>query len=173
MLFRRIAAPAAAARPLTRALRPAITNTSRLQVRYASQAPQEPEFVLDPKIDPDLQDPFMNGGYINPPPVKHQHRDPYGDWWDKQERRNLGEPMHEDHDLYGMFSTWDYTHFTPGWGWVLFGTFVATFTGFCFTVKQLYPDKPFAPRTFGDDGLEKELGGPGALRARKIGEEKW
>ena len=107
----------------------------------------------------------QNGGFVQPAPIKRQFRDPHADWWDKQERRNLGEPLHEDNDLYGMFSTWDYTHFTPNWGWVLFGTFVATFTGFCYTVKQFYPDKPSAPRTFAD-GLEKELGGPGALLVR-------
>lgn len=35
----------------------------------------------------------QNGGYVNPPPQKRQLRDPYGDWWDKQGRRNYGEPV--------------------------------------------------------------------------------
>lgn len=46
------------------------------------------------------EDPNMNGEYPDPSatsalPVKRQFRDPYGDWWDKQERRNYGEPVHE------------------------------------------------------------------------------
>lgn len=46
------------------------------------------------------EDPNMNGNYPDPSlnsalPVKRQFRDPYGDWWDKQERRNYGEPVHE------------------------------------------------------------------------------
>jgi NADH dehydrogenase (ubiquinone) 1 beta subcomplex subunit 8 len=37
-------------------------------------------------------------------------------------------------------------------------------------VSTYYPDRPSAPRTF-PDGLEAELGGPRALRARKEGDE--
>lgn len=39
--------------------------------------------------------------------------------WDPQERRNYGEPVHEDNDILGIFSPEVYTHFTPGWGGVL------------------------------------------------------
>ncbi|KAB2580722.1 hypothetical protein DIS24_g8418 [Lasiodiplodia hormozganensis] len=155
MLSRRIAA----ARPLTRALRPAAPQASRLQLRHASTGA-------------DVEDPDMNGGYVNPPAVKRQFRDPYGDWWDKQERRNYGEPVHEDNDILAIFSPEEYTHFKPNWGWVLFGTFWATFGSFCGVTYYLRPDKPSAPRTF-VDGLEKELGGPGAVRARKDGEGEW
>lgn len=35
----------------------------------------------------------QNGGYVNPPREKRQFRDPYADWWDKQGRRNFGEPV--------------------------------------------------------------------------------
>jgi len=105
----------------------------------------------------------QNGGYINPPPVKRQFRDPYADWWDKQERRNYGEPVHEDNDLLAVFSTDQYTHFSPGWGGVLMGTFVLSVFGLMGAVYATYPDKPSAPRTF-PGGLEEELGGAGALR---------
>ncbi|KAK4981598.1 hypothetical protein LTR66_009858 [Elasticomyces elasticus] len=114
----------------------------------------------------DAEDPNMNGAYPNPPAIKRQHRDPYADWWDKQERRNYGEPVHEDNDILGMMSTEDYTHFKPGFGAVLLGTFVAAVFGLCGVVAQLYPDKPSVPRTF-PGGLERELGGPKALPARK------
>ena len=94
--------------------------------------------------------------------MKRQHRDPYGDWWDKQERRNFGEPVHEDNDILGMFSTYDYTHVTARKAFFQLGCFVATVTGLCGVVSMLYEDKPSAPRTF-PGGLDRELGGSGAL----------
>lgn len=36
--------------------------------------------------------------------------------WDKQERRNYGETVHEDNDILGIFTPEEYTHVTPGWG---------------------------------------------------------
>ncbi|KAH6675277.1 NADH:ubiquinone oxidoreductase 20.1kD subunit [Plectosphaerella plurivora] len=118
----------------------------------------------------EAQDPGMNGGYINPPFVKRQHRDPYGDWWDKQERRNFGEPVHEDNDLLGIFSPYDYTWTTPGPGAIMFGTFLVAFFTVIGSVYLTYPDKVTYPREF-EDGLERELGGAGAVRARKAGDE--
>ena len=103
-----------------------------------------------------------NGGYINPPPEKRQFRDPYADWWDKQERRNYGEPVHEDNDILGMFSPEEYTHFKPAKGFFLLGCFVTTVVGLCVAIYPIYPDKPSAPRTF-PGGLDRELGGPGAV----------
>jgi NADH dehydrogenase (ubiquinone) 1 beta subcomplex subunit 8 len=46
------------------------------------------------------------------------------------------------------------------------GTFVAAVGVLCVTVARFYPDKPSVTRTF-EDGLEAELGGPKAVRARK------
>lgn len=91
-------------------------------------------------------------------PVKRALRDPYGDWWDKQERRNFGEPIHEDNDILGIFSTEVYNHTTPGHAGLLFGTFIVAVLGLCGVVYTVYPDKPSVPRTFGD-GLKVELGG--------------
>ncbi|KAL9069214.1 MAG: hypothetical protein Q9157_006232 [Trypethelium eluteriae] len=112
----------------------------------------------------------MNGGYYNPPPIKRQHRDPYANWWDKQERRNFNEPVHEDNDILGVFSTEDYSHFTPAWGAVLFGTFVGSVLVLLGVVYQFYPDKPTTPRTF-PGGLERELGGPHTVTAPKDEDE--
>lgn len=105
----------------------------------------------------------QNGGYQNPPRIKRQFRDPHADWWDKQERRNFGEPVHEDHDILGMFSPYEYTWISPGKGALQFGAFVLTFLGVCYMVKLSYPDRPSYPREF-EGGLEKELGGKGAIR---------
>ena len=71
--------------------------------------------------------------------------------------------MHEDHDILGPISLHDYDHFTPGWGGVLMGTFVAAVLGLCAVVYQVYPDKVSVPKEY-EDGLEAELGGPRAVR---------
>ncbi|PLN77712.1 hypothetical protein BDW42DRAFT_176368 [Aspergillus taichungensis] len=120
----------------------------------------------------EVNDPLQNGGYENPPRVKRAFRDPRNDWWDKQERRNFGEPVHEENEILGVFSPEQYTHVSAGKGFFHLGVFVATFLGFCGVVSFYYPDKPSAPRTF-PNGLEKELGGPNAAPARKSGEESW
>ncbi|KAK7739247.1 hypothetical protein SLS62_011273 [Diatrype stigma] len=121
-----------------------------------------------PKLT-DAEDPGLNGGYVNPPRVKRQHRDPNGDWWDKQERRNYGEPAHEDHDVLGMMSPFEYTWVSSGKGIAQVGAFVASFLGLCWVISIVYPDQVSYPREF-EDGLERELGGPGAVRARISGD---
>ena len=105
----------------------------------------------------------QNGGYINPPRIKRQFRDPYGDWWDKQERRNFGEPVHEDNDILGIFSPYEYTWASTGKAVLLFSSFVATLLGGISIVYFTYPDMKSYPREF-EDGLERELGGAGAVR---------
>jgi len=115
-------------------------------------------------VEPD--DPEMNGNYQNPPAMKRQFRDPYADWWDKQERRNFGEPVHEDNDILGIFSLEEYTHMTPARGFLLWGGFISAVLGLSVLVRAYYPDRPSAPKEYAD-GLEAELGGKGALRAWK------
>lgn len=114
------------------------------------------------EISTGIDEASQNGGYVNPPAIKRAFRDPYGDWWDKQERRNFGEPVHEDNDTLGIFSTEPYTHFQPGHGAVLLGTFIASVFVLMGVVRQYYPDKPAVPRTF-PGGLDRELGGAGAV----------
>jgi NADH dehydrogenase (ubiquinone) 1 beta subcomplex subunit 8 len=95
--------------------------------------------------------------------VKRQFRDPNGDWWDKQERRNYGEPLHEDNDILGIFSPEEYTHTTPGKGLFQIGCFVASVLALMGVVYTVYPDKQSYPKEY-EGGLEKELGGPRAVR---------
>ena len=135
-------------RPLTSLLRTPTPLTYRPQIRCLSQA--------------DIEDPNMNGGYINPPAIPRQFRDPYADWWDKQEMRNYGEPVHEDNDILGVFSPHEYTHYKPLFGFFLLSCFVATFMGVVGVVSMYYPDKPSVHRGF-EGGLDKELGGEGAV----------
>ncbi|TVY40979.1 hypothetical protein LOCC1_G003561 [Lachnellula occidentalis] len=159
MLSRRIAT----ARPLRAAL-PVVQRAVFGQHRFAAQiaSPDYPELTA-------AEDPDMNGGYISPPPVKRQFRDPHADWWDKQERRNYGEPVHEDNDILGMFSLEEYTWIKPGKGALQLGAFVLAVFGLSGVVSVYYPDKPSFPKEY-EDGLERELGGPNAIRARKAGD---
>ncbi|KAJ5389273.1 uncharacterized protein N7496_000341 [Penicillium cataractarum] len=120
----------------------------------------------------EVEDPLQNGGYQNPPRVKRQFRDPYGGWWDKQEKRNFGEPVHEENEILGVFSPEQYNHVSSGKGFLHLGVFVAAFLSLCGVVSLYYPDKPSVPKAY-VDGLEKELGGPNAVPARKAGEDKW
>jgi NADH dehydrogenase (ubiquinone) 1 beta subcomplex subunit 8 len=64
-----------------------------------------------------------------------------------------------------MFSPEEYTHVTPGTAIFQLGCFVGAVLGLCGVVSMFYPDTPTVPREF-EDGLERELGGPGALRVR-------
>ena len=104
----------------------------------------------------------QNGGYRNPPRVKRQFRDPYGGWWDQQEKRNFGEPVHEENEILGVFSPEQYTHVSARKGFFHLGVFVAAFLSVCGVVSYCYPDKPSVPKTY-PGGLEKELGGPNAV----------
>jgi NADH dehydrogenase (ubiquinone) 1 beta subcomplex subunit 8 len=72
--------------------------------------------------------------------------------------------VHEDHDILGMFSTWDYTWISAGKGLFQIGCFVAVFLSVCYAVKLTYPDRVSYPREF-EGGLERELGGKGTIRA--------
>ncbi|TWU72841.1 hypothetical protein ED733_002366 [Metarhizium rileyi] len=169
---------------LQRVVRPSATRTSFaatrclpvLQRRGFLPASLSDRRVIDAKY-PDRQttseseDPGMNGGYINPPRIKRQFRDPYASWWDPQERRNFGEPIHEDNDVLGIFSPYEYTWTKPGPGFVMVGCFIAVFLGVSGLVYLKYPDQPTYPREF-EAGLERELGGPGAVRARMEGDEE-
>lgn len=71
--------------------------------------------------------------------------------------------MHEDHDILGMFSPYEYTWIGTGKGLAQIGAFVAVFCSVLYVVKLSYPDRRSYPREF-EGGLEKELGGAGAIR---------
>jgi NADH dehydrogenase (ubiquinone) 1 beta subcomplex subunit 8 len=129
---------------LSRSTSRALATTSRLRVR----------------TDINVLDPGLNGSYPNPPAIKRQFRDPHAKYWDQQERRNYGEPIHEDNDVLNIFSTEAYTWTKPGWGAVLFTTFIASVVGLAAVVWVTYPEKPSVPREF---DLVEELGGKEAL----------
>jgi NADH dehydrogenase (ubiquinone) 1 beta subcomplex subunit 8 len=59
----------------------------------------------------------------------------------------------------GVFSPEVYTHSTPGKAFFHLTVFIAAAFGLVGAVYMLYPDRPAAPRTFYDNGLERALGG--------------
>ncbi|KAK6520326.1 hypothetical protein TWF506_000602 [Arthrobotrys conoides] len=158
----------AAATSRLRLARPILSQVPR-QRCYASTNTPHPEPV--PRLltgNPEIDDPGMNDGYslTQPPPLKRQFRDPYEKWWDPQERRNFGEPVHEDEDTLGIFTLYEYTVATPKQAAISFSCFVLAAFGLCGAIYSFYPDKPAVPREFPHNGLEKALGGKGALLAK-------
>lgn len=71
--------------------------------------------------------------------------------------------MHEDNDIFGVFSLHDYTHMTSGRAALCWAFFIGTVLSLSYTVKLTYPDRPSAPKEY-EGGLDREMGGPGALR---------
>lgn len=65
--------------------------------------------------------------------------------------------------MLGIFSPWEYTWTTPGPGLIMVGTFIAVFLSVTGVVYLNYPDMVAYPREF-ENGLQRELGGPGAVR---------
>ncbi|RSL93020.1 hypothetical protein BHE90_001541 [Fusarium euwallaceae] len=170
MLPQRIVRASALRSGMTAARRlPTIQRRTFLPASYTDKKIIDAKYPDGPSLS-EAEDPGMNGGYINPPAIKRQFRDPYGTWWDPQERRNFGEPIHEDNDMLGIFSPWEYTWTTTGPGLIMVGTFITVFMSVTGLVYLNYPDSPAYPREF-EGGLERELGGPGATRARMEGDD--
>lgn len=103
---------------------------------------------------------------MNPPAISRQKRDPYGDWWDKQERRNYGEPLHEDNDILGVFAPENYDFYTSPQIFALWGCAISVFAACWYTVYLYYPDRPAVDRGF-EGGLDRELGGRGTMIVRR------
>jgi len=104
---------------------------------------------------------LQNGGFINPPAVKRQFRDPTADWWDKQERRNFGEPLHEDNELVSIMAPYEYDFTTGKAAFAMAATFMATIGSIVGICYAFYPDKLAYPTEY-EGGLVRELGGMGA-----------
>lgn len=76
--------------------------------------------------------------------------------------------MHEDNDILGMFApeqAGQYNFYTSPQCFALLGCAVGTFLTFYGVVRIFYPDRPTVDRGY-EGGLDRELGGSGALIAR-------
>lgn len=114
-------------------------------------------------------DPEMTGGYVNPPKTPVQYRDPYAKWWDRQGRRNFGEPVHDDYDILGVVSPHHYDFATSRQVFTWWAGAFTVFFSVYGIVYLVYPENPAVPKDY-EGGLERELGGPGAVRARRPGD---
>ncbi|THH12299.1 hypothetical protein EW146_g7747 [Bondarzewia mesenterica] len=109
-------------------------------------------------------DPQLNG-YPQLPNVSRQTLPPKG-WWDIQMRRNMGDTMHEEEELYSMWGP-DAPNIPPSTALYHFSIAVLGFVGFGFLCKYaLVPERPAIPREYPFDGLVKELGGLEANKQR-------
>ncbi|KAI8981849.1 hypothetical protein BDF20DRAFT_863590 [Mycotypha africana] len=118
-----------------------------------------------------LEDPQI-GDYPNLPRYSAQTRGPYG-WDDPQDKRNFGETLHEEDELFGVWAP-DLHHYSPYKALFQFGLATAIFATFAGIVYKTYPDKPAVPRTYPYNGLTEEFGArEGDIRPRgaRIGEE--
>ncbi|WWC70070.1 uncharacterized protein I206_104016 [Kwoniella pini CBS 10737] len=139
-----------------------VTTSGTPDVAETSYIPQR----LSPgeEIDPQLN------GYPQLPNISNQQREPFG-WWDRQERKNFGEVMHESEDVIGMWGP--DVHKTTPWS-ALFQLSVAfSLIGVAsYALISNRPERPVAQRTYPFNGLEKELGGKDvAARPEEIDEE--
>jgi NADH dehydrogenase (ubiquinone) 1 beta subcomplex subunit 8 len=75
--------------------------------------------------------------------------------------------VHEDNDILGMFSTYEYTHMSPQRGLVMWAGFIGVIFGLYYICKATYPDMPAVPKEY-EGGLFEELGGKGAVRVSLV-----
>ena len=66
-----------------------------------------------------------------------------------------------------MFSLYEYTHMTPARGFLIWGVLISVVLSGVYGLSFYYPDRPSAPKEY-ESGLDKELGGPGAVRVGTI-----
>ncbi|KAJ1663939.1 hypothetical protein EV178_004561 [Coemansia sp. RSA 1646] len=105
-------------------------------------------------VDPDPQ----IGDYPNLPQRFAEDRSPYGKYWDRQMRRNFGEPIQEQDEVLNMWAPTRYR--SPGWKQVCkmwAGTVAIVGTVYYFIAKTR-PEAPYL-RAYYPNGLKDELGG--------------
>ncbi|KAJ7593264.1 hypothetical protein C8J56DRAFT_1045726 [Mycena floridula] len=133
---------------LRRGLRPA----RRALIRSYAAHPDKP-------VDYDLEN------YPKLPNVSRQYLSPYG-WDDMQTRRNRGDPLHEQEELYSMWGP-DIPAVAPETAIRHFGLAVLGFVGIGLAVRFiLHKEPPMVRREYPFGGLSRELGGYDDNKAR-------
>ncbi|KAJ2454646.1 hypothetical protein EV183_001394 [Coemansia sp. RSA 2336] len=104
-------------------------------------------------VDPDPQ----IGDYPNLPQIKSEERPQLG-WWDRQNRRNFGEPIHEQDEVLNMRSPSLYR--SPGWKRVskLWAGVIVTIGTVYYFIGKTRAERPYM-RAYYPNGLKDELGG--------------
>ncbi|ORY98973.1 hypothetical protein BCR43DRAFT_471475 [Syncephalastrum racemosum] len=129
------------------------TATSRLfQARLAPMGARAQSTLNTGEV---AQDPQI-GDYPNLPRWSNQARGPYG-WWDPQDKRNFGEPLHEEDELMGVWAP-DLHTYNPYKALGQLSLFAVGIAGFSYIVYNNLPERPAVKRTYPFDGLKEELG---------------
>ncbi|KAJ1677747.1 hypothetical protein EV182_005522, partial [Spiromyces aspiralis] len=142
---------------ITRSICPlARTQIARRLASYdtSSSNSSSSKYNREAYIDPGPQ----IGEYPNLPWINAQTRPQLG-WWDRQMRRNFGEPLHEHDEQFNMWSPTNYP--SPGVGTSLkhWAVVVSLAVGGATLIAYTRPEAPVVPRYFPYDGLVEELGG--------------
>ncbi|KAI9309364.1 hypothetical protein BJ944DRAFT_258691 [Cunninghamella echinulata] len=134
------------------------TTTSRLLSRQLVQRPivmttARPQSTLN--TGEVLEDPQI-GDYPNLPRKSVQTRGPFG-WWDPQDKRNFGEPVHEEDELFGVWAP-DLHHYSPYKALAQLALAAGVFTAAVGIIYKTYPERPAVKRTYPYEGLKESLG---------------
>ncbi|KAJ1732974.1 hypothetical protein LPJ72_003118 [Coemansia sp. Benny D160-2] len=115
---------------------------------YSSHNKQE--YYVDP--DPQI------GDYPNLPQKFAEDRSPYGKYWDRQMRRNFGEPIHEQDEILNMWAPTRYS--SPGWKQVgkMWACTIALVGTVYYIIAKTRSETPYL-RAYYPNGLKDELGG--------------
>ncbi|KAJ2774670.1 hypothetical protein IWQ57_000715 [Coemansia nantahalensis] len=116
-------------------------------VRFASRYKEQ--YYVDP--EPQI------GDYPNLPHKFAEDR-PQRGWWDRQNRRNFGEPVHEQDEILNMMAPTQYR--SPGWKQVgkMWAGVIATIGSVYYLIANVRAERPYL-RAFYPNGLKEELGG--------------
>lgn len=138
-----------------RLLRPSLNGVRCLttETTITDQATGRVIKLTDP-AHPELAD------YPNVKPELAQNKDPYAKYDFPQLRRNFGDKLNINDDMYDMWSP-DYFQFVSDktalkHNAIFFSTILALAAGIYFF--ELNPEKPAMPRSFPYNGLAKDLG---------------
>ncbi|KAJ2782956.1 hypothetical protein H4R18_001972 [Coemansia javaensis] len=125
----------------------------RARVAAGARSASGMRYKEQPYLDPDPQ----IGDYPNLPHRFAEDR-PQRGWWDRQNRRNFGEPIPEQDEILNMMAPTRYR--APGWRQIgkMWAGFVATIGGVYFLISQTRAERPYV-RSFYPNGLKDELGG--------------
>ncbi|ORX62370.1 hypothetical protein DM01DRAFT_1315817 [Hesseltinella vesiculosa] len=102
-----------------------------------------------------LDDPQI-GDYPNLPQYSAQSRGPFG-WWDPQDKRNFGEDVHEEDELYGVWAP-DLHTYSPYKALAQLALAASVLAGVAGIIYKTHPESPAVKRTYPYDGLKKSLG---------------
>ncbi|KAJ2352228.1 hypothetical protein H4S02_013493, partial [Coemansia sp. RSA 2611] len=96
---------------------------------------------------------------------------PQRGWWDRQNRRNFGEPVPEQIEILNMWAPTQY--WSPGWKMVgkMWCGFILTLGTVFFVISKARGERPYVRAFYPYGGLKEELGGvPSRTMAKSIEE---